>query len=200
MAIPFKSIRYVSGEGQTWGVQIRRYIRRKNEFAFLTFVPALTGGSTSICRVSAAADLVRLDLPSAGKNIEIKPYATSSLASDLTLAQPVSNDGDGDVGIDIKYGITANITADLTYNTHRVPRWPGARLTERPYPMWLPVCFTLALLCPSSLRPRTARGYRVRRDSRRVAPKAGALPAPHRTTRADNNRTCIERVHVVAGR
>ncbi len=32
MAIPFKSLRYVSGEGQTWGVQIRRYIRRKNSF------------------------------------------------------------------------------------------------------------------------------------------------------------------------
>ena len=117
MAIPFKSLRYVSGEGQTWGVQIRRYIRRKNEFAFLTFVPASTGGSAGIFRVSSAGDLVGLDLPSAGKNIEIKPYATSSLTSDLTLAEPVSNDADGDVGVDLKYGITANITADLTYNT-----------------------------------------------------------------------------------
>ena len=117
MAIPFKSLRYVSGEGRTWGVQIRRYIRRKNEFAFLTFVPASTGGSAGIFRVSAAGDLVGLDLPSAGKNIEIKPYATSSLTSDLTLAEPKSNDFDGDFGVDLKYGITANITADLTYNT-----------------------------------------------------------------------------------
>ena len=117
MAIPFKSLRYLSGEGQIWGVQIRRSIRRRNEFAFLTYVPASTGGSTGIFRVSAAADLVGLDLPSAGKNMEIKPYATSSLTSDLTLAEPVSNDPDGDVGVDFKYGITANITADLTYNT-----------------------------------------------------------------------------------
>jgi hypothetical protein len=117
MAIPFKSLRYVSGEGQTWGVQIRRHVRRNNEFAFLTYVPASSGGSSSIFRVSAAADLVGLDLPSAGKNIEIKPYATSSLTSDHTLAEPVSNDTDGDVGVDLKYGITANITADLTYNT-----------------------------------------------------------------------------------
>ncbi len=117
MAIPFKSLRYLSGEGQTWGIQIRRSIRRKNEFVFLAFVPASAGGLTGIYRVSAAADLVGLDLPSAGKNIEIKPYATSSLTSDLTLAEPVSNDTDGDVGVDLKYGITANITADLTYNT-----------------------------------------------------------------------------------
>ena len=117
MAIPFKSLRYISGVDQTWGIQIRRAIRRKNEFAYLTFVPASTGGTSSIFRVSAAADLVGLDLPSAGRNIEIKPYATSSLTSDLTLAEPVSNEADGDLGIDLKYGVTANITADLTYNT-----------------------------------------------------------------------------------
>jgi hypothetical protein len=117
MAIPFKSIRYLSGDDQTWGIQIRRSIRRKNEFAHLTFVPASTGGVSSIFRVSAAADLVGLNLPPAGKNIEIKPYATSSLTSDLTETPAVSNDADGDIGLDFKYGITANITADLTYNT-----------------------------------------------------------------------------------
>ena len=117
MAIPFKSLRYRSGEDQTWGIQIRRAIRRKNEFAYLTFVPASTGGTSSIFRVSAAADLVGLDLPPAGRNIEIKPYATSSLTSDLALADPVSNEADGEFGLDLKYGITASITADLTYNT-----------------------------------------------------------------------------------
>ena len=117
MAIPFKSLRYLSGDNQTWGIQVRRSIRRKNEFVYLTFVPASTGGSTSIFRVSAAADLVGLDLPPAGRNMEIKPYATSSLTSDLTLAEPVSNEADGDLGIDLKCGVTANITADLTYNT-----------------------------------------------------------------------------------
>ena len=117
MAIPFKSLRYLSGEGQTWGIQMRRVIRRKNEFTYLAFVPASAGGSTAILLVSAAADLVDLDLPSAGRNIEIKPYANSSLTSDLTLAEPKSNDFDGDFGGDLKYGITANITADLTYNT-----------------------------------------------------------------------------------
>ena len=117
MAIPFKSLRYVSGEDQTWGIQMRRSIRRKNEFNYVAFVPASAGGPSGIFRVSAAADLVGLDLPSAGRNIEIKPYANSSLTSDLTLAEPKSNDFEGDFGGDLKYGITANITADLTYNT-----------------------------------------------------------------------------------
>ena len=117
MAIPFKSIRYVSGDDQTWGVHLRRAIRRNNEYAYITFIPASTGGRQSITRVSAAADLVGLDLPPAGRNIEIKPYATSSLTSDRTLTPAVSNDLDGSLGGDIKLGISANITADLTYNT-----------------------------------------------------------------------------------
>ncbi len=117
MAIPFKSLRYVSGSDQTWGVQIRRAIRRKNEYAHVAFVQASTGGRQSINRVAAAANLTGLDLPPAGKNIEIKPYATSSLTSDLTRTPRISNDVDGDLGMDVKLGITANITADLTYNT-----------------------------------------------------------------------------------
>jgi hypothetical protein len=96
---------------------MRRAIRRKNEYSHLAFVPASTGGRGSINRVSAAADLVGLDLPPAGKNIEIKPYATSSLTSDYTRTPAISNDAKGALGGDLKYGITANVTADLTYNT-----------------------------------------------------------------------------------
>src|SRR4030095_4821433 len=59
--------------------------------------------------------LVGLDLPSASKNIEIKPYAISSVTSDR--ASSLSNDTDGNIGVDAKYGITANLTADLTINT-----------------------------------------------------------------------------------
>ena len=40
MAIPFKSLRYVSGTNQTWGIQMRRAIRRKNEWDHLTPLPA----------------------------------------------------------------------------------------------------------------------------------------------------------------
>jgi hypothetical protein len=115
MAIPFKSIRYNSGENQTWGVQLRRSIRRKNEWTHLTLLPASTGGSTSIFRVSRAATLIGLDLPPASKNIELKPYAISKLTTDRV--QNISNDVDPDIGLDAKVGITANLTADITVNT-----------------------------------------------------------------------------------
>jgi hypothetical protein len=117
MAIPFKSIRYRSGKDQVWGLQIRRSIRRKNEWTFLTALPAALGGSSADFRVSLAADLVGLDLPPASKNVEIKPYAISSLTTDVTRTPTLLNKLAGDAGGDLKYGVTANLTADLTYNT-----------------------------------------------------------------------------------
>ena len=39
MEIPFKTLRYRSGSPQVWGVQLRRSIRRKNEWVYLTRLP-----------------------------------------------------------------------------------------------------------------------------------------------------------------
>ncbi len=117
LAIPFKSLRYQSGTDQTWGIQLRRGIRRKNEFAHLTTVPASTGGSQGIFRVSAGGTLVGLDLPAAAKNLELKPYAIAKLETDVVRAPAITNHFDPGAGGDVKYGVTANLTADLTINT-----------------------------------------------------------------------------------
>jgi hypothetical protein len=117
IAIPFKSIRYVSGTGQTWGIQMRRAIRRKNEWVHLTPLPTVMGGSQGFFRISAAATLVGLELPPASRNIELKPYGITRMTTDRVSTPQVNNKKEGDVGIDAKYGITANLTADLTYNT-----------------------------------------------------------------------------------
>ena len=117
MAVPFKSIRYISGEGQTWGIQIRRAIRRKNEWAHLTPLPLVMGGSQGFFRISAAATLVGLELPPASRNIELKPYLIGRTSTDRIVKPPFNNKTEGDYGIDARYGITANLTADLTYNT-----------------------------------------------------------------------------------
>jgi hypothetical protein len=117
MAIPFKSLRYRSGTNQSWGLQIRRSIRRKNEYSYLTPLPLSSGGSQGFFRVSAAATLTGLDLPPAGRNIEIKPYGISRLTTDRLATPVVADDFDGDFGVDAKYGVNANLTADITYNT-----------------------------------------------------------------------------------
>ncbi|MEE2638674.1 MAG: DUF5916 domain-containing protein, partial [Acidobacteriota bacterium] len=116
MEIPFKSLRYRPGPSQVWGVQFRRLIRRKNEQTYLTAVP-ISVGRRGIFRMSDAAMLVGLQVPDGGNRLEVKPYGISGVRTDLTGDPPLRNDADGDVGLDVKYGITQNLTADLTYNT-----------------------------------------------------------------------------------
>lgn len=117
MQFPFKSLRYKSGADQVWGLQFRRAVRRKNEWAYWTPVPRNMAGPQALNRVSAFGSLVGLDLPAAGRNVELKPYALGKMTTDRITTPPASNVRDGNVGGDVKYGVTANLTADLTINT-----------------------------------------------------------------------------------
>ena len=120
MEIPFKTLRYRSETPQLWGVQLRRSIRRKNEMAYLTRLPITAGGGSAtagIFMVSAAGTLFGLEPPPATRNIEIKPYVIGGITRDVVADPLGTNEQNGEFGLDIKYGITRNLTADLTYNT-----------------------------------------------------------------------------------
>ncbi len=117
MAIPLKSIRYRAGNDQVWGIQLRRSVRRKNEWAYLTPVPQSLAGPQALNRISAGGTLVDLDLPPAGLNLELKPYAVARVTTDRLLTPPVSNDFGSEIGGDARYSITPNLTADVTVNT-----------------------------------------------------------------------------------
>ena len=118
MEIPFKSLRYRPGPAQVWGVQLRRNVRRKNEWAYITPLPISAGsGSAGIFRVSDAGTLVGLDVPSGSRNLEIKPYGIGGISTNLAASEPTVNARDGAGGLDVKYGITQNLTADFTVNT-----------------------------------------------------------------------------------
>jgi hypothetical protein len=116
VVIPFKSLRYRPGRAQIWGFNARRVNRAKNETSFLTRVPR-SMGQMGLFRASLAATMVGLEVPEGSKNLEIKPYAVSSLTSDVAATPRLSNDVSKDIGVDVKYGITQNLTADFTYNT-----------------------------------------------------------------------------------
>ena len=82
-------------------------------------MPLVAGslGSAALFQVSNAATVVGIQAPSASNNIEIKPYVLSSVATDRRSRPVLSNDFDGDFGVDVKYGLTQSLTADFTYNT-----------------------------------------------------------------------------------
>ena len=116
MAIPFKSLRYRSAGPQTWGINVRRVVKSKNETSTLTRVPASYSGN-GVAQMAVAATLVGLETPAQSMNLEFKPYAVSSLTTDRTARVPYSNDISPNAGIDVKYGLTRGMTADLTVNT-----------------------------------------------------------------------------------
>jgi hypothetical protein len=116
MAIPFKSLRYREGEAQIWGINFRRIVKWKNEWVHLTPVPAQFTRE-GIQKLSYAGTLVGIETPESSMSLELKPYATGALITDLEAEPAISNDLDADVGVDLKYGVTKSLTFDFTYNT-----------------------------------------------------------------------------------
>jgi len=116
MAIPFKSLRYPGAGPQTWGINMRRVIRWKNELTYLTAMPR-SFGANAIYHMGSAATLAGIETPRQSMNLELKPYAVSSLTTDRTARVPFSNDGKGDAGFDFKYGLTRGLILDTTVRT-----------------------------------------------------------------------------------
>ena len=63
------------GRDQTWGINLRRVVRWKNEWSYLAQVPRALTTFRGILKVSSAATLVGLQVPSGTANLELKPYA-----------------------------------------------------------------------------------------------------------------------------
>ncbi|MEZ5291895.1 MAG: DUF5916 domain-containing protein [Vicinamibacterales bacterium] len=117
MAIPFKSLRYGPGRAQTWGLNLRRVVRWKNEWSYLAQVPRALTTFRGILKVSSAGTLTGLEAPVGSRLIEVKPYALGGVSSDRSVTPPVNGDVKGRLGGDFKYGVSQDFTLDLTANT-----------------------------------------------------------------------------------
>lgn len=111
MAIPFSTLRFNPVDGdQLWGVNFSRRIRRRNEDAIWAPLPP----QYRVYKMSLAGTMEGLsDLPR-GRNLWVKPFAVGST---LSGARHDERTNDGDVGLDMKWGLTPRMTLDLTVNT-----------------------------------------------------------------------------------
>lgn len=111
MAIPFATLRFNPVDGdQLWGVNFSRRVRRRNEDAMWAPIPL----QYRVYKMSMAGTMDGLsDLPR-GRNLWVKPYG---LGSTLNGARYDERATDGDVGLDVKWGLTPRMTLDLTANT-----------------------------------------------------------------------------------
>ena len=111
IAIPFSQLRFRKSDVMTWGINLGRNIARNREAAIWSPVPKSYGGMGKY-RTAYFGDLVGLNGISPSRNLELLPYVSGGVSR-------VERDTDEvhDVGLDIKYGITTNLTADATFNT-----------------------------------------------------------------------------------
>ncbi len=113
MEIPLRTLRFdASRSPQDWGMNFIRRVRRTSETSYW----APLERQYRIHRMSKAGTMTGLDSLRPGRNLQLKPYA---VAGNSTGAQvPASALGSrGDVGVDLKYGVTPSLTLDATYNT-----------------------------------------------------------------------------------
>lgn len=109
VVIPFKSIRMSKATTQEWGINICREILRRQEFAYMVPVPRYEGG----LKPSRTATM-ELDDVHVGRNLEVVPYFSTSYRTGGQ--QPELQGWKGDGGLDARYGLSANLTANLTIN------------------------------------------------------------------------------------
>ncbi len=115
LRIPYSQLRFNAADSQIWGVNVARYIQRKNETAWLRLVPKTENGLAS-----RMIDLVGIDGVHASRHVEVVPYTAvrqENIESDH-VGDPF-NDGTrtfGSVGLDVKTRIIGGLTLDATIN------------------------------------------------------------------------------------
>ncbi|MBI3193305.1 MAG: carbohydrate binding family 9 domain-containing protein [Ignavibacteriae bacterium] len=114
--IPFHVLRYKTEEGDTseqeWGVNFLRYISRKQEWTRWAFHPKSQSGFVS--RFGHLKGLRNLPVP---RHIELLPFVVARQSfQPATSFRNKSKKFLGDAGLDLRYGITSNVTLDLTIN------------------------------------------------------------------------------------
>jgi hypothetical protein len=112
IGIPFATLRFPGEEIQSWGFNIMRNIARKNEQVFWAPIPR----GYSLTRVSRAGTVTGLHSLSGGRDLRISPFVVGGgrWERDGSLRDRSTQ---GDVGVDLRYGLSASLNLDVTINT-----------------------------------------------------------------------------------
>ena len=114
MAIPFKSLRYpgkAPDEEHRWGLQVERVVRSKDEVSHWSALSSdVLGVLTQMGTLRGMRGL------STVRNLEVLPTVTAVQAGRLDADGRFRTEDVEEAGINIKYGLTSNLTLDFTYN------------------------------------------------------------------------------------
>jgi len=107
--IPFTTLNFTHSLDVVWGLNFKRFIRRKNEEDLWSAYRRTFG----ITKVSQAGDLVGIEDIGSGRLFVVKPYGLAQY--DKQTGQDPKFPLTG--GLDIKYGLASNVVLNLTGNT-----------------------------------------------------------------------------------
>ena len=111
MAIPMTTLRFNKSEGtQDWGLNFSRRIRRRAEDSNWAPLPR----QSRLYKMSQAGTLSGLKNLKQGRNLTLKPYATTTRAQDEAGTTGKAAQFEASSGFDVKWGITPQLTLDLT--------------------------------------------------------------------------------------
>jgi hypothetical protein len=115
LRIPLSQLRFSSAPVQVWGVNFFRYVQRTGEFSVWAFWAPTDQGYASFF-----GHLLGLENLPQPRRLEVLPYAAGiEEHTDPGAPNNPFNDGSreiGRVGVDLKYGLTSDLTLNATVN------------------------------------------------------------------------------------
>ena len=111
--IPFSTLRFGGAQPMTWGLQLSRAIRRKQESDYWAPIPRWLGGRAT-WRAERFGQLVGIRTDASYARWEAEPY---TLAGGARSYRPASSDPRFDVGGDVLYDFTPNLRGTLSLRT-----------------------------------------------------------------------------------
>jgi hypothetical protein len=117
VAIPFSTLNFMQSHNVIWGINFKRFIRRKNEEDLWSGWRRTFGAA----RISQAGELRGISGIGSGRLFIVKPYGLlgfshfppSAAGTGLTPGTSGLHTG----GVDVKLGLRSNLVANLTANT-----------------------------------------------------------------------------------
>jgi hypothetical protein len=114
MQIPFDQLRFKE-EATAWGLNLGRGMSAKNEEVALV-VGSRSNSGRARYRTADIAELRGMEGVRSKRLLQIKPYLLPGSSKDQLALDPTSKQT-FETGGDLRYGLTSNLTLDLSYNT-----------------------------------------------------------------------------------
>jgi hypothetical protein len=112
--IPCSQLRFSRESLQTWGLQVRRFMKRREEEDDWSFWHKNEAGGPP-----RFGHLEGLRIPTSSSHLELMPYVggkLSALAADAGSPFDTHGRPSTRAGLDVRYGITSNLTLNATFN------------------------------------------------------------------------------------